>query len=291
MTAVFGDARLWILASGLGGLAYASARLLVRPTVRLLGEGGLLGKNYRGRYLPTGVGVVVPVAALPSLVLAQLAPELRGLGAPWIAVLLGMALLGLIDDAAGDHRSRGMAGHFRALLGGRLTTGALKALAGAALALYAGWSLFATAAASLLAAALVALSANALNLLDLRPVRALKGFFLLTVLAGAGVSVAGAAGPWAGGHLALALVPAGAALALWKGEARAEYMLGDAGANALGAAAGLALAAAAWPWQAAAALLLAGLHALCERRSLTALIARVPLLNFLDRLGRPPEGR
>jgi len=38
-------------------------------------------------------------------------------------------------------------------------------------------------------------------------------------------------------------------------------------------------------------VLLAGLHALCERRSLTALIARVPFLELLDRLGRPPEPR
>ena len=286
-----GDVGLWLFVSGLGGLAFAAARLLARPTARLLGEGGLLRKNYRGRYIPAGAGVVVPFAALPSFALAQLAPGLRGLGAPWITVLMGMALLGLLDDAAGDRKSRGLAGHFRVLLRGRLTTGALKALAGVALALYAGWSLFTSAAASLLAALLIALSANAVNLLDLRPARALKGFFLIVILAAVGVVLGGAAAPWSGAHLALALIPAGAALALWRGDARAEYMLGDAGANALGAAAGLALAAASWPWQAGAAVLLAGLHALCERRSLTALIERVPLLDFLDRLGRPPEAR
>lgn len=288
---MWSDAGIWLFALGLGGLAFGAAHLLARPTARLLGEGGLLRKNYRGRYIPAGAGVVVPIASIPSFALAQLIPGLRGLGAPWIGVLMGMALLGLLDDAAGDQKSRGLAGHFRALLGGRLTTGALKALVGASLALYAGWSLFASVAACLLAAVLIALSANAVNLLDLRPVRALKGFFLLVVAAAAGVAVAGASAPWSRAHLAMVLIPAGAALALWKGEARAEYMLGDAGANALGAAAGLALAAAAWPWQMGAAVLLAGLHALCERRSLTALIARVPFLELLDRLGRPPEPR
>lgn len=265
----------------LAGIAFAATRLLARPTALLLEEGGLVQKNYRGRYLPVGVGVLVPVASLPSLALAQAVPAFERAGV-WIAVLFGMGLLGLFDDAAGNRRSRGLLGHFRSLLTGRLTTGALKALAGAILALYAGWSLHASPGAALLAALLIALSANAVNLLDLRPTRALKGFFLLVALAAIGGALLGA-----GEHLALVLIPAGAACGLWKGDARAEYMLGDAGANALGAAAGLALAATAWPWQLGVVLILLGLHAFAERRSLTGLIERVPLLDLLDRLGRP----
>jgi UDP-GlcNAc:undecaprenyl-phosphate/decaprenyl-phosphate GlcNAc-1-phosphate transferase len=64
-------------------------------------------------------------------------------------------------------------------------------------------------------------------------------------------------------------------------------MLGDTGANPLGAYLGLALAL--WlplpaQWAAVAALL--ALHVYAERGSLTRLIARVRVLAWLDGLGR-----
>lgn len=284
----------WLLAawaSAFFAMAFASATLLARPTARLLEEGGLVQKNYRGRYIPVGVGVVIPVASLPPLALSGFVPSFEGLGGVWIALLLGMALLGVLDDAAGDRRSRGLRGHLRSVLAGRLTTGALKALFGVLLALYAGWSLYGTPAPAALAALTIALATNAVNLLDLRPARAIKGFVFLSVVAALGIALVGGGGRWAGAHLALALIPLGAALALWKGDARADFMLGDAGANTLGAAAGLALAGTAWHWQAGLVLLLLGLHWFAERHSLTALIARIPLLDLLDRLGRPGERR
>ena len=66
-------------------------------------------------------------------------------------------------------------------------------------------------------------------------------------------------------------------------------MLGDCGANALGAAVATA-AAASWP-RPARLLALAGVAALnlaSERVSFTAVIERVPVLRRLDQLGRPP---
>jgi hypothetical protein len=63
-------------------------------------------------------------------------------------------------------------------------------------------------------------------------------------------------------------------------------MMGDVGANVLGAAAGVGLAVALPPWaRVAAALALAAFHLLCERRSLTEIIAHSRALGFLDRLG------
>ena len=64
-------------------------------------------------------------------------------------------------------------------------------------------------------------------------------------------------------------------------------MLGDCGANALGAAVGTV--AAAWlPRPAKLAVLLAvvGLNLASERVSFTAVIDRTPTLRWLDQLGR-----
>jgi UDP-N-acetylmuramyl pentapeptide phosphotransferase/UDP-N-acetylglucosamine-1-phosphate transferase len=66
--------------------------------------------------------------------------------------------------------------------------------------------------------------------------------------------------------------------------------MGDAGANALGAAAGVALAAVLPLWgRLVLVVALAGIHVYSERRSLSQLIARAPALRWLDRLGRPEE--
>ena len=84
----------------------------------------------------------------------------------------------------------------------------------------------------------------------------------------------------------------GAALALLPEDLGERAMLGDAGANALGALLG-AGAAAALPRPARIAVLaaVAGLTAASEVVSFTKVIERTPPLRWLDMLGRRPTGR
>jgi UDP-N-acetylmuramyl pentapeptide phosphotransferase/UDP-N-acetylglucosamine-1-phosphate transferase len=122
-------------------------------------------------------------------------------------------------------------------------------------------------------AGLISGGANLLNLFDLRPGRAIK----VVVASGAPLAVGAAA-------------PLGAALALLPEDLRERAMLGDAGANALGAM--LGTAATGLPRPARIALLagIAGLTAASEKVSFTKVIARTAPLNWLDMLGRrPPE--
>src|SRR5262249_56389801 len=83
--------------------------------------------------------------------------------------------------------------------------------------------------------------------------------------------------------------PAGAALALLPEDLGERAMLGDAGANALGAMLGAA-AAASLPRPARGVLLagIMGLTAASEVVSFTAVIERTPALRWLDMLGRTP---
>ena len=76
-------------------------------------------------------------------------------------------------------------------------------------------------------AGLIAGGANLLNLFDLRPGRAIK----VAALAGGLLVAAGGRGPGA----TRAGIPLGAALALVREDLGERAMLGDAGANALGA--------------------------------------------------------
>jgi hypothetical protein len=186
----------------------------------------------------------------------------------------GAAGFGAYDDLAGSGDRRGFRGHLGALRHGEVTTGAVK-LGGIGVTGLASAAITGGAPADVVInAGLVAGGANLLNLFDLRPGRAIK----VAVASGAPLAVLG------GGSAA----PLGAALALLPEDLGERAMLGDAGANALGAM--LGAAAAGLPRAARIALLagIAGLTAASEKVSFTKVIARTPPLNWLDMLGRRP---
>jgi hypothetical protein len=67
-------------------------------------------------------------------------------------------------------------------------------------------------------------------------------------------------------------------------------MIGDAGANCLGAMLGVAAAGLSRPARVALLARIAGLTAASEVISFTAVIERTPALHWLDMLGRHPAG-
>ncbi len=271
--------------------ALAFAAILAQPTLRALRAGGHTRPNYRERELPFPFGVLILTAALLALVPLTLIERLGHVSIlhagliPVAVYTLGVACLGLIDDTLGGERSgapgpRGWRGHGGAAMRGELSTGVLKAAGSLGLALlamdYAGLSI----GRWLLAAAVLVLATNAFNLLDLRPGRAIKMFVLL----GASLTI-GAGEPrplWTLGLFA------GPALLAGVYDLRERAMLGDTGANLLGALAGLWLVLTlSQTGQLIALALLLALTVYGELRSISELVARVPLLRGLDSLGRP----
>ncbi|MEW5762158.1 MAG: hypothetical protein AB1776_03035 [Bacillota bacterium] len=269
----------------LGALGFGLTAMLLPLVARLLACAGFVRLNYMGRSIPQGAGIIffiVPLFLGVFMFLVFVSPAGLLYPATFLFVAGAMGFLGLVDDVFGSREASGLRGHFRALMQGRPTTGALKALGGVAVALAAG-----VATAPLgevwLNALLIALAANAVNLLDLRPGRAGKGF----LLGAAPLFFAGWENP--GLLLPLAVVT-GALLAYLPGDLRARFMMGDAGANVLGATLGLT---AVWVLGFEARLgVLAGLvlfHLFTERYSLSEVVRRNRWLYFLDRLGRSRE--
>jgi hypothetical protein len=127
-------------------------------------------------------------------------------------------------------------------------------------------------------AGLVAGGANLLNLFDLRPGRAIK----VALLAG------GLLAQTRRGR-ASAAAPLSAAAALLPEDLGERSMLGDAGANALGAMLGAAAASAlSRPARVGVLAVVVGLTAASERVSFTKVIERTGPLHRLDMLGRRP---
>jgi UDP-N-acetylmuramyl pentapeptide phosphotransferase/UDP-N-acetylglucosamine-1-phosphate transferase len=161
-----------------------------------------------------------------------------------------------------------------------LTTGGIKALTGFVLAFLTSRHFSQDYLSLAVNALLLALAINALNLLDLRPGRAIKVFLLGFLLLF-----------WKYGLLVeqgWILVMVGASLSYAPLDFRGKVMLGDTGSNLLGFALGYSLVALIPLYTKAFLLmLLVLLHWYSERYSLTEFIARVSILDFFDRLGRP----
>jgi UDP-GlcNAc:undecaprenyl-phosphate GlcNAc-1-phosphate transferase len=276
------------LAAGLtalaaGGAARAAYAALTRYPPG--GEKAWTRANHRGEPVTLLEG---PAAALGAAAIQLLASRLPAPGpkmAPRRARALALAgagalAFGVYDDLAGSGKRRGLRGHLGALAHGEVTTGAVKLAGLGAAGLASGLLIGGAPADVVIDAGLVAGGANLLNLFDLRPGRAIK------VAAASGALIAAAGG--ADGRAAAA-APFGAALAMAREDLGERAMLGDAGANALGAMLGAA-AAVSLPRPARLALLagITALTAASEKVSFTKVIERTPPLRWLDTLGRRP---
>ncbi len=245
--------------------------------------------NWRGRSVPTAAGLILPVvvmmveagrAVLGALDVGTSTTTPARLAV--LATLSGFALLGALDDIAGTGEPRGFRGHLGALAKGRVTTGSLKLIGGAALALGVVGPFVGDRPLRLVAdACLVALCANLANLFDRAPGRVIKvatlGFAVVVAVAGARA------------RLDAVAVAVGASLGLLVDDLRERLMLGDAGANALGAVLGLGLVLTARPLVRTIALVVVvALNAAGEMVSFSKVIDAVPPLRAIDRAGRLP---
>jgi UDP-GlcNAc:undecaprenyl-phosphate/decaprenyl-phosphate GlcNAc-1-phosphate transferase len=295
------------IAAGLGA-GFVAARLLWMLLRPMLSAPVFRRMNYRKHELSTAGGLVVVCAVLliesVRIVLGgigvgePITPS--GLRLPVLFAVLGFALLGLIDDLGASGSSRGFKGHVRSILRGSPSTGALKLMGGGFVALIVasqcgngslgrlgsqaslqdkasnvGWLVF--------NAALIALSANVGNLFDRAPGRTIKvsalGFSAVVV----GVVVGGGWLP-----LAPVAVVVGAALGLLIDDLREHVMIGDTGANVLGAV--LATAIVANASNTVRLMVMAAvltLNAAAELVSFSRVIERTPPLRAADRAGAP----
>jgi UDP-GlcNAc:undecaprenyl-phosphate/decaprenyl-phosphate GlcNAc-1-phosphate transferase len=270
-------------------LAFAVSLFIVPAGAKGLRDAGLVRENYRGILVAFPLGAILATAALVALAplaflddradLDLLEPDLRR----WLPYLLGIAFLGFLDDSLGRGEApgtpRGWRGHWAALRAGSLSTGAIKAIGALALAAYVvsgrgleDWRYLADVA-------LLVLATNLFNLLDLRPGRAEKGLVLLA----AGLCL----GAWTLLPLELLGIFLGPVLVgAWLTLAE-RAMLGDTGANLIGAIAGVWLLTTLGADARLFALaMVSALTIYGEIRSISATIDSVPPLRWLDSLGR-----
>lgn len=261
--------------------------------------------NHRGDRVTMLEGPAYAIGAIAGILVGPASgPTSGSVRAGALVATVGAGVFGTIDDVAErppaqpegianstGPAAKGFRGHLGALRRGRLTTGGAKMLgisaagfaaAACAVPRRAGGGTAGRVVDVVLAGGVIAGSANLVNLLDLRPGRALKA----VAIASAGQAAMARGTRENSGLLAAGL---GAGAAMLPGDLRETSMLGDAGANTAGALLGVHLVASTPRWGRAMALVaIAAATIASEKISFTSVIASTPVLRRLDELGRRP---
>jgi UDP-GlcNAc:undecaprenyl-phosphate/decaprenyl-phosphate GlcNAc-1-phosphate transferase len=250
-------------------------------------------RNYRDRVVPTAGGLYIVVTVLlidagRAVFGALGVGENSGLSLARSEVLFavfGFGFLGLVDDVAAVGSERGFRGHLGALRHARVTTGLLKLVAGAGIAVVlVATPGFKSGRSLIVDALLIALAANLGNLLDRAPGRTIKAglvaYVPLAIVLGTDPT-------------GVALAPVmGASFGLLGDDLHERLMLGDTGANVIGAVLGLGVVLGTQEsTRIAVMLILLALNVAAELVSFSDIIDAVAPLRWLDRLGRARNGR
>jgi len=248
--------------------------------LRMLVHGNLTMINYRNKVVPCGMGILfffIILIWIPLLIL--LYPEYINLSLVIILSTASLAFIGLLDDFAGDRRVKGLRGHFGRLKQGVLTSGIMKALTGMYLSFIVVMVTTSDMVEGIFDFMLLSLSINFINLLDVRPGRAVKVFIIFSVFF--------LIFPKPAPVFFLLVSTVLCAMIYLPLELREVYMLGDTGANVLGGLLGMNVMIGTPPvGKILFAIWLVGIHYLAERTSISLLVDKIPVLHYLDSIGR-----
>ena len=247
----------------------------------LLIESNVLRPNYKKDMIPVSMGIVfLPMLIINAIILAYFTTNFKDMLHIFIFlfVLVSMFFAGILDDIIGNRDVSGLKGHFKSLLNGKLTTGGFKALFGGFIGLVISIAISKNIYDIVINTLIIALSTNLMNLLDLRPGRAIKGYLLISIV------LLFTLGEYTR-NLLLLIFPN--VIAYFNQDLKAKAMMGDTGSNVLGISIGILFVMGyslkvRLIWLA----FLIFIHILTEKYSLTKIIENNKFLNFIDKLGR-----
>lgn len=247
----------------------------------LLIESNVLRPNYKKDMIPVSMGIVfLPMLIINAIILAYFTTNFKDMLHIFIFLfgLVSMFFAGILDDIIGNRDVSGLKGHFKSLLNGKLTTGGFKALLGGFIGLVISIAISKNIYDIVINTLIIALSTNLMNLLDLRPGRAIKGYLVISIV------LLFTLGEYTR-NLLLLIFPN--VIAYFNQDLKAKAMMGDTGSNVLGISIGI-LFVMGYPLKVRLIWLafLIFIHILTEKYSLTKIIENNKFLNFIDKLGR-----
>lgn len=262
-------------------IGYIGTLSIIPLFKNLLIDSNIVRPNYKQDMIPVSMGIVfLPMVILNGILIAYCTSDLNNILylITFIFGLVSMFFAGILDDIIGNRDVSGLKGHFKSLLNGRLTTGGFKAIFGGFIGILISLVISKNISDIIINTLIIALSTNLMNLLDLRPGRAIKGFLVIMITLFLTLADFFKVLP-------LLIVPN--VLAYFNLDLKAKAMMGDTGSNVLGISIGILVAMGCssnirLSWL----VFLILIHLITEKFSLTKIIENNKILNFIDKLGR-----
>lgn len=257
--------------------------LYLKPKfIEMLLSMGLVCKNYSGKTIATGGGLILLIPSIIGILPAWQVAGIQNITL-YIMLVLSMVLMGYLDDSLGDTNIKGLKGHIKAIVNSQLSTGIIKILLGVMTGFIVAIAYYSKGIDILTNTILFSLCVNFINLLDLRPGRGIKGFLGLALIVAL----------WSKFHDTWILIPViGAIIIYLPDELNETCMLGDTGSNLLGGILGMYVVKTA-PLQTKHFLLLIliSLHIIAEYWSFSKIIEFFPFLRRIDSFGQLKKER
>ncbi|TCO79835.1 glycosyl transferase [Marinisporobacter balticus] len=260
-------------------VSFMISKFIMPMFFHLLYDTESIKDNYRGESIPVGLGLIfIPVITINTICLILWRTGDNALDLMFLIGCFAMGLAGLLDDLLGNRDVTGLKGHLKMMLKLKLTTGGFKAAFGGLVAFTISIIISKDPINIVMNTLIIAFFTNFINLLDLRPGRALKGFLI------SGVALVLNPIYEIFRYLLFGLM--GATLAYLPYDLKAKSMMGDVGSNILGVSLGIVCASSDFHVRVVVLGFLVGIHIYTEKYSLTQTIQKVKILRYIDKIGR-----
>ncbi|MDD2400677.1 MAG: hypothetical protein PHI90_03255 [Clostridia bacterium] len=257
-------------------ISYVIAFKILPYSVELISSEAFMKKNWLGDSVPTIAGIIFPLILSTTMLMYQFFYK-DSMLIVYLFAIYGIALLGLLDDTLGNSMQKGLKQHFKLLFVKRkLSTGVIKAVCTSIISAWVVINIATTKSEMIINWFLLILSVNLINLLDLRPGRALKGTVVL-LLVPIIMQVRG---------MVLIFSTLGIIFAYAPYDLKGQTMLGDVGSNTLGMIVGLMLIETSFITRIICFFTFVMLQIIAEKYSFSDLIEHSVLLKKIDRLGQ-----
>lgn len=251
------------------------------PMVKnMLVSSNVICENFKKEKIPNAMGLVFIFAQVITLGIIEIFYDFGNeFNLIYLLGFIFIGLIGLLDDLIGDKDTKGLKGHIRSFFKANLTTGAIKAFLGLFIALVVSSFISDDFLSFIVNGLLIGLFTNFINLFDLRPGRASKVFFIISLLLL--VFNLGKENNYIILSIYGILVPY---ISL---DLKAKVMMGDTGANVLGYTLGIMFAVNyGMKIKVVVLIILILIHLLAEKISFSKIIEENKFLRYLDNMGR-----
>lgn len=247
----------------------------------LLINSNVVRPNYKNDMIPVSMGIVfLPMIIINGIILVFFTAQYKNLLYVFMFIfgMISMFFAGILDDVIGNRDVSGLKGHFKSFFKGTLTTGGFKAIFGGFVGVLISIAVSDSIPDIIINTLIIALSTNLMNLLDLRPGRAIKAYIVIIITIF--ITLTGYVK-----ILPLLILPN--VLAYFNYDLKAKAMMGDTGSNVLGISIGMLIVFGySFKVRVSWLVFLVFIHILTEKYSLTKIIENNKILNFIDKLGR-----